>query len=118
MGPEREYYESFRITRSRPTQLSSGFKPLRVEKSRGQESRLFTIAARFQEKTKIKGKEQYDLQTEEERSRPNDPEVVGLSEGSTQKQQIITMSKMATPDSRCCIWKFSWTHPRQSMYPS
>ncbi|MBW0468268.1 hypothetical protein O181_007983 [Austropuccinia psidii MF-1] len=37
MEPERVNSESFRITRSRPTKFSSGFKPLIIQKLGGQE---------------------------------------------------------------------------------
>ncbi|MBW0476139.1 hypothetical protein O181_015854 [Austropuccinia psidii MF-1] len=69
--PDGAYSDSFRLTRSRPTQLSSGFKPFRHQQISGQESQLFTIPGSFQEKTRIKGKKQYIFQTKEERVRPN-----------------------------------------------
>ncbi|MBW0571814.1 hypothetical protein O181_111529 [Austropuccinia psidii MF-1] len=53
--PDRAYYNSFRLTRSRPTQLSSGFTPFRHQHISGQESPLFTIPGSFQEKTRIQG---------------------------------------------------------------
>ncbi|MBW0525870.1 hypothetical protein O181_065585 [Austropuccinia psidii MF-1] len=43
MELKRAYYDSFRLTRSRPAHLSSGFTPLRIQKSSGQESQFFTI---------------------------------------------------------------------------
>ncbi|MBW0469331.1 hypothetical protein O181_009046 [Austropuccinia psidii MF-1] len=76
MEPERAYSDFFRITRRRPTRLSSGFKPPRIQKSRGQESPFFTIPASFQDKTRIKGKEKNYFQQEEERIRTIDPEAV------------------------------------------
>ncbi|MBW0499657.1 hypothetical protein O181_039372 [Austropuccinia psidii MF-1] len=53
--PDRAYSDSFRITRSRPNQLSSGFTPFRSQKISGQESPFFTIPGTFQEITRIKG---------------------------------------------------------------
>ncbi|MBW0591027.1 hypothetical protein O181_130742, partial [Austropuccinia psidii MF-1] len=41
--PDRAYSDSFRLTRSRPTQLSSGFTPFRNQQISGQESPLFRI---------------------------------------------------------------------------
>ncbi|MBW0478640.1 hypothetical protein O181_018355 [Austropuccinia psidii MF-1] len=74
--PDRAYSDSFRVTRSRPNQISSGFKPFRNQQTSGQESPLFTIPGRFQEKTRIQGQKQEHLQPEEGRVRPNDPDAV------------------------------------------
>ncbi|MBW0559164.1 hypothetical protein O181_098879 [Austropuccinia psidii MF-1] len=52
MEPEREYSNSSRLTRSRPTQLSSGFTPLRIQQNSGQESPFLRIPGSFQEKNK------------------------------------------------------------------
>ncbi|MBW0469377.1 hypothetical protein O181_009092 [Austropuccinia psidii MF-1] len=41
--PDREYSASFRLTRSRPNQLSSGFTPFRNHQISGLESPFFTI---------------------------------------------------------------------------
>ncbi|MBW0482711.1 hypothetical protein O181_022426 [Austropuccinia psidii MF-1] len=76
--PDREYSDSFRLTRTRPNQLSSGFTPFRNQKISGQESPFFTIPGSFQEKTRIQGKKQDLFQPKAERVRPNDPEAVGL----------------------------------------
>ncbi|MBW0463859.1 hypothetical protein O181_003574 [Austropuccinia psidii MF-1] len=76
--PDRAYYYSFRLTRSRPTQLSSGFTPFRHQKISGQESPLFTIPSSFQEKTRIQGQKQHIFQPKAERVRPNYLEAVGL----------------------------------------
>ncbi|MBW0521860.1 hypothetical protein O181_061575 [Austropuccinia psidii MF-1] len=54
------YSDSFRLTSSRPTQLSSGFPPFRHQHISGQESPFFTIPASFQAKTRIQ-REQQDL---------------------------------------------------------
>ncbi|MBW0509831.1 hypothetical protein O181_049546 [Austropuccinia psidii MF-1] len=59
---DRAYLDSFRLTRRRPNQLSSGFTPFRNQQISGQESPLFTIPGRFQEKTSIQGQKQCHLQ--------------------------------------------------------
>ncbi|MBW0505091.1 hypothetical protein O181_044806 [Austropuccinia psidii MF-1] len=87
--PDRTYSDSFRLTRRRPTQLSSGFTPFRHQKIRGQESPFFIIPGSFQEKIRIQGKKQDIFQPKAERVRPNDPESVGLSERSTQEPEIV-----------------------------
>ncbi|MBW0551599.1 hypothetical protein O181_091314 [Austropuccinia psidii MF-1] len=56
--PDRDYSNSLRLTRSRPTQLSSGFTPFRNQNISGQESPFFTIPGSFQEKTRRQGKKQ------------------------------------------------------------
>ncbi|MBW0492710.1 hypothetical protein O181_032425 [Austropuccinia psidii MF-1] len=56
--PAREYSDSFRLKRSRPNQLSSGFTPFRNQQISGQESPFFTIPGSFQEKTRIQGQKQ------------------------------------------------------------
>ncbi|MBW0498332.1 hypothetical protein O181_038047 [Austropuccinia psidii MF-1] len=76
--PDRAYSDSFKLTRSRPNHLSSGFTPFRNQKISGQESPFCTIPGSFQEKTRIKEQKQYHFQPEEERVRPNYPEAVGL----------------------------------------
>ncbi|MBW0508051.1 hypothetical protein O181_047766 [Austropuccinia psidii MF-1] len=65
--PDRAYSDSFRLTRIRPNQLSSGFTPFRNQEISGQESPFFTIPGSFQEKTRKQWQEQNVLQTEEER---------------------------------------------------
>ncbi|MBW0466303.1 hypothetical protein O181_006018 [Austropuccinia psidii MF-1] len=74
--PDRAYSDSFRLTRSRPTQLSSGLTPFRNQQISGQESPLFRIPGRFQEKTRIQGQKQDIFQPKAERVRPNYPEAV------------------------------------------
>ncbi|MBW0511944.1 hypothetical protein O181_051659 [Austropuccinia psidii MF-1] len=49
----REYSDSFRLTNSRPSQLSSAFTPFRNQQISGQESPFFTIPGSFREKTRI-----------------------------------------------------------------
>ncbi|MBW0570590.1 hypothetical protein O181_110305 [Austropuccinia psidii MF-1] len=51
--PDRAYSDSFRLTRSRPKQLSSGSTQFSNQQISGQESLFFTIPGRFQEKTGI-----------------------------------------------------------------
>ncbi|MBW0491205.1 hypothetical protein O181_030920 [Austropuccinia psidii MF-1] len=69
------YSDSFRLTSSRPNQLSTGF-----------------------EKTRIQGQKQDHLQPEEERFRPNDPEAVGFGERSAQEpEEILNNSRISSP---------------------
>ncbi|MBW0567232.1 hypothetical protein O181_106947 [Austropuccinia psidii MF-1] len=65
--PDREYLDSFRLTRSRENQLSSGFTPFRNQQINGQASPFFTIPGSFQEKIRIQVQKQDHLQPEEER---------------------------------------------------
>ncbi|MBW0491109.1 hypothetical protein O181_030824 [Austropuccinia psidii MF-1] len=83
--PDRAYSDSFRLTRSRPNQISSGFTPFRNQQISGQESPLFKIPGIFQEKTRILGQKKDHLQPKEERVRPNDQESVGFGERSAQE---------------------------------
>ncbi|MBW0470134.1 hypothetical protein O181_009849 [Austropuccinia psidii MF-1] len=53
--PDREYSDSFRLTRSRPNQLCGGVKKFRSQQISGQESLFFTIPGSFEEKTRIQG---------------------------------------------------------------
>ncbi|MBW0517591.1 hypothetical protein O181_057306 [Austropuccinia psidii MF-1] len=84
VNPDRAYSDSFRLTRSRPNQISSGFTPFRNQQISGQESPFFTITGSFQEKTRTQGQEQDLFSPKAERVRPNDLESVGLGERSTQ----------------------------------
>ncbi|MBW0541577.1 hypothetical protein O181_081292 [Austropuccinia psidii MF-1] len=88
--------DSFRLTRRRPNQLSSGFTPFRNQQISGQESPFFTIPGSFQEKTRIQGKKQDLFLPKSERVRPNDPETVGLGGRSTQEPEVVVN------DSRIC----------------
>ncbi|MBW0532031.1 hypothetical protein O181_071746 [Austropuccinia psidii MF-1] len=54
--PDRDNSDSFRLTRSRPVTLSSGFTPFRQQKIIVQELPFFTIPGSFQEKTRIQAK--------------------------------------------------------------
>ncbi|MBW0494823.1 hypothetical protein O181_034538 [Austropuccinia psidii MF-1] len=99
--PDRAYSDSFRLTRSRPNQLSSGFTPFRNQQISGQESPFFTIPGCFQEKTRIQGQRQDLFQPMAERARPNDPEAVGLGERSTQEPEIVVhTSRISSPINR------------------
>ncbi|MBW0550515.1 hypothetical protein O181_090230 [Austropuccinia psidii MF-1] len=86
---DRAYSDSFRLTRSTPNQLSSGFTPLRNQKISGQESLFFTIPGSFQQKTRIQGQKQDHLQPKKERVRPNDPEAVGFCGRSAQEPEVV-----------------------------
>ncbi|MBW0493892.1 hypothetical protein O181_033607 [Austropuccinia psidii MF-1] len=87
--PDRAYSDSFRLTRSRPNKLSSGFTPFRNQQISGQESPFFTIPGIFQEKIRIQGQKQDHFQPEKERVRPNDPEAVGFGEGSRKEPGVV-----------------------------
>ncbi|MBW0488127.1 hypothetical protein O181_027842 [Austropuccinia psidii MF-1] len=50
---DRAYSDSFRLTRSTPAQLSSGFTPFWHQQISAQESQFFTIPASLQENTRI-----------------------------------------------------------------
>ncbi|MBW0556320.1 hypothetical protein O181_096035 [Austropuccinia psidii MF-1] len=86
--PDRAYSDSFRLTRSRLTQLASGFTPFRNQKISGQESPFLTIPGRFQEKTRKQGQKQDLLQPEGD-SQTHDPEAVGFGERSAQEPEVI-----------------------------
>ncbi|MBW0519558.1 hypothetical protein O181_059273 [Austropuccinia psidii MF-1] len=99
--PDREYSDSFRLTRSRPNQISSSFKPFRKQQLSGQESPLFTIPRCFKEKTRIQFQKQDLFQPKAERFRPNDTEAVRLGERSTQEPEIaVHTSRISSPISR------------------
>ncbi|MBW0498175.1 hypothetical protein O181_037890 [Austropuccinia psidii MF-1] len=99
--PDRAYSDSFRLTRIRPNQLSSGLTPFRHQQISGQESPFFTIPGSFQEKTMIKGQKQDLFQPKEARVRPNDPEAVGLGERSSQEPEIVVnTSRISSPTNR------------------
>ncbi|MBW0489505.1 hypothetical protein O181_029220 [Austropuccinia psidii MF-1] len=85
VNPDRAYSDSFRLTRSRPNQLSSGFTPFRNQQVSDQESPFFTIPGCFQETTRIHGEKQDLFQSKEERVRHNYPDVFGFDERSAQE---------------------------------
>ncbi|MBW0547003.1 hypothetical protein O181_086718 [Austropuccinia psidii MF-1] len=76
--PDRAHSDSFRLTRSRPNQLSSGFTPFRSQQTSGQESPFFTLPGGLQEKKRIQGGKQDLFQPKAERVGPHDPEVVAF----------------------------------------
>ncbi|MBW0478875.1 hypothetical protein O181_018590 [Austropuccinia psidii MF-1] len=99
--PDRAYSDSFRLTRSRPNQLSSGFTPFRNQQISGQESPFFTIPGSFQEKTRRQGQKEDLLRPEEERVRPHDPEAVGFGERHAQEPEVVVNnSRMSSPTNR------------------
>ncbi|MBW0489593.1 hypothetical protein O181_029308 [Austropuccinia psidii MF-1] len=99
--PDRAYSDSFRITRSRTNQLSSGFIPSRNQQISGQESPFLKIPGSFQEKTRIQGQKHDQIQPKEGRVRPNDPEAVGIGEGSSQEPEVVGHdSSISTPINR------------------
>ncbi|MBW0489245.1 hypothetical protein O181_028960 [Austropuccinia psidii MF-1] len=70
MEKERAYSESLRLTRSRSTQISSGFTQLGIQKISGQESPLLTIPGIFREKTSTKGKNKTNFSQSKNKADP------------------------------------------------
>ncbi|MBW0549876.1 hypothetical protein O181_089591 [Austropuccinia psidii MF-1] len=68
--PERAYSDSFRLTRSRPNQLSSGFNTFRNQQISAQESPFFKIPSSFQEKKRIQGQKQDIFRQRQKESDP------------------------------------------------
>ncbi|MBW0471147.1 hypothetical protein O181_010862 [Austropuccinia psidii MF-1] len=100
-APDRAYKESFRLTRSRPNQLSSGFTPFRNQQISDQESPFFIIPGSFQEKTRIQGQKQDLFEPKAERVRNNYPEAVGIGERSTQEPEIVVNTcRISSPTNR------------------
>ncbi|MBW0554369.1 hypothetical protein O181_094084 [Austropuccinia psidii MF-1] len=87
--PDRAYSASFRLTRRRPNELSSGFTPFRNQQISGQESPFFTLPGGFQEKTRAQGKKQDLFSPKEERVRPNDPETLRIGGRCTQEPEVV-----------------------------
>ncbi|MBW0537547.1 hypothetical protein O181_077262 [Austropuccinia psidii MF-1] len=99
--PDRAYSDSFRLTRSRPNQISSGFTPFRHQQNNDQESLLLTIPGGFQERKRIQGEKQDLFQPRAERVRPHDPEVVGFGERSAQEPEVVVKhSRISSPSNR------------------
>ncbi|MBW0559693.1 hypothetical protein O181_099408 [Austropuccinia psidii MF-1] len=99
--PDRAYSDFFRLTRSRPNQLYSGFTPFRNKNISGQESPFLTIPGISWPKTRIQGQKQDHLQPEEERVRRYDPEVVGFGERSAQEPEVVlNNSRIRSPINR------------------
>ncbi|MBW0584726.1 hypothetical protein O181_124441 [Austropuccinia psidii MF-1] len=67
VNPDRAYLDSFRLTRSRLNQLSSGFTPFRHQQINDQESPLYTISRGFQENKRIQVEKQHLFQQKQER---------------------------------------------------
>ncbi|MBW0486641.1 hypothetical protein O181_026356 [Austropuccinia psidii MF-1] len=89
---------SFRLTRRRPNQLSSGLIPFRNKQISGQELPFFTIPGFFKEKTRIQGQKQGHLQPEEERVRPNESEDVVFGDRSAQEPNlVVNSSRISSP---------------------
>ncbi|MBW0570382.1 hypothetical protein O181_110097, partial [Austropuccinia psidii MF-1] len=65
------------------------YHPDRNQQISGQDSPFFTLPGSFQEKTKTQGKKQDLFSPKAESVRPNDPETVGLGEGSTQEPEVV-----------------------------
>ncbi|MBW0498467.1 hypothetical protein O181_038182 [Austropuccinia psidii MF-1] len=96
--PDRAYSDSFRLKRRRPNQLSSVLTTFRNQHISGQESPFFTIPGSFQEKTRIQGQ---NLQPEEERVGPNNPESLGFGErGSQEPEEAVNNSRISSPIDR------------------
>ncbi|MBW0543532.1 hypothetical protein O181_083247 [Austropuccinia psidii MF-1] len=96
--PDREYSDSFRLTRSRPNQLSSGFTPFRNQQISGQESPFFTIPGSFHEKTRTQGQKHDLFLPTAERVRPNYPEALGIGERSTREPEMfVHNSRISSP---------------------
>ncbi|MBW0540043.1 hypothetical protein O181_079758, partial [Austropuccinia psidii MF-1] len=101
VNPDRAYSDSFRLTRSRPNTLSSGFTPFRNQHISGQESPFFTVPGSFQEKTRKQGQGKSLLQPEEERVRPYDSELVGFGKRSAQEPEVfLNHSRIISPSNR------------------
>ncbi|MBW0493461.1 hypothetical protein O181_033176 [Austropuccinia psidii MF-1] len=89
------------LTRSRPSQLSSGFTPFRHQKGNDLESQLFTIPGGFQEKKRIQGEKQDLFQPKAERVRPHDTEAVCFGERSAQEPEVaVNHSRISIPTNR------------------
>ncbi|MBW0564419.1 hypothetical protein O181_104134 [Austropuccinia psidii MF-1] len=100
-NPDRAYSDSFRLTRSRANQLSSGITPFRHQQINDKESPLFTIPGGFQEKKRIQGGKQDLLLPLAERVRPHDPEVVRFGERSAQEPEVVVNhSIISSPSNR------------------
>ncbi|MBW0561030.1 hypothetical protein O181_100745 [Austropuccinia psidii MF-1] len=100
-NPDWAYPDSFRLTRSRQNQLSSGFKPFRNQQINDQESPLFTIPGGFHEKKRIQGEKQDLFQPKAERARPHDPEAVGFGERSAEEPEVVVnRSRISSPSNR------------------
>ncbi|MBW0510317.1 hypothetical protein O181_050032 [Austropuccinia psidii MF-1] len=99
--PDRAHSDSFRLTRSRLNQISTGFTPFRSQKISGQESPFFTLPGGFQEKRRTQGQEQDLFSPKAEIVRPDDPETVEIGERSTQEPELVlNHSRVSSPLNR------------------
>ncbi|MBW0535690.1 hypothetical protein O181_075405 [Austropuccinia psidii MF-1] len=99
--PARKYSDSFRLTRKRPNELSSGFTAFRNQQLSGQDQPPFTLPGGFHEKRRTQWKEQDLFSPKAERVRPNDPETVGIGERSTQEAEVVVNhSRISSPLNR------------------
>ncbi|MBW0496862.1 hypothetical protein O181_036577, partial [Austropuccinia psidii MF-1] len=79
----------------------NGFTPFRHQQTSGQGSPVFKIPGGFQEKTRIQGKKPEIFLPKAERVRPNDPEAVGLGEGSRQESEIaVNTSRISSQSNK------------------
>ncbi|MBW0484003.1 hypothetical protein O181_023718 [Austropuccinia psidii MF-1] len=101
VNPDRAYSDSFRLTRSKPNKLSSGFKLFKNQQISDQQSPFFTIPGGFQEERRIQREKQDLFQPKEERVRPKDPEIVGFGERSAQEPEVVVNhSRISHPINR------------------
>ncbi|MBW0573263.1 hypothetical protein O181_112978 [Austropuccinia psidii MF-1] len=99
--PDRAYSDSFRLTRSKKTQLPSGCTPFRHQQISGQELPFFTIPGSFQEKKRIQSEKQDLFPPQAERIRPNDTEAVELGWRSTQEPEVlVNTSRISSPTNK------------------
>ncbi|MBW0524249.1 hypothetical protein O181_063964 [Austropuccinia psidii MF-1] len=81
------------LTQTGPTQIPSG--------SQGAGQISSPVASHHSETNRIQGAKQDLLQSKEERVRPNDPEVVGFGERSTQEPEVVVNhSRISSPIHR------------------
>ncbi|MBW0532212.1 hypothetical protein O181_071927 [Austropuccinia psidii MF-1] len=70
VNPDRAYSDSFRLTRSRPNQLSSGFTPFRNQQISGQESPFSTSQVVSRRRQGYKGKNKTSISQRQKESEP------------------------------------------------
>ncbi|MBW0485107.1 hypothetical protein O181_024822 [Austropuccinia psidii MF-1] len=76
--PDREYYDSLRLTRSKPRRLLSGFTQFGKQRLSDQDSQFFTIPGNFQEKKRIKGKKKTSFNQRQKESNPMIQKILDL----------------------------------------
>ncbi|MBW0488893.1 hypothetical protein O181_028608 [Austropuccinia psidii MF-1] len=72
---DRAYSDSFKLTRSKPTRLLSGFTPFRHQQISDKESQSFKVPGSLQEKTRIEGENETFLN---QRQKDSDPMIQKL----------------------------------------